>query len=101
MLRHAKQLENYQLRSREGELGRVEDFFFDDQHWMVRYLAIDTGAWLNNRRVLISPAAVSRTEWNERTITVNLTHEQVRNSPSIDTARPLSREQEAALIQYY
>jgi hypothetical protein len=101
MLRHAKELEHYELRARDGKIGHVHDFFFDDRAWTVRYLVVDTGTWLNSRKVLISPTAVSRAEWDKKCLPVNLTQEQVRSSPSIDTEAPVSREQEAALSQYY
>ena len=101
MLRHAKELEDYELRARDGKIGHVEDFFFDDRTWTVRYLVIDTGTWLNRRKVLISPTAVSRAEWDQQLLPVDLTREQVRNSPSIDTAAPVSREHELALTRYY
>lgn len=101
MLRHAKELEHYELRARDGKIGHVDDFFFDDRTWTVRYLVVDTGTWLDSRKVLISPTAVSRAEWDRKCLPVNLTQEQVRHSPSIDTEAPVSREHEAALIQYY
>ena len=101
MLRHAKELEHYELRARDGKIGHVDDFFFDDRTWTVRYLVVDTGTWLDSRKVLISPTAVSRAEWDKKCLPVNLTQEQVRNSPSIDTEVPVSREHEAALTQYY
>jgi uncharacterized protein YrrD len=101
MLRHAKELEHYELRARDGKIGHVQDFFFDDRTWTVRYLVVDTGTWLNSRKVLISPTAVSRAEWDKKLLPVDLTQEQVRNSPSIDTEAPVSREHEAALTQYY
>lgn len=101
MLRHAKELERYELRARDGKIGHVHDFFFDDRAWTVRYLVVDTGTWLDSRRVLISPAAICRAEWDQRLLPVNLTQAQVRNSPGVDTEQPVSREYEAALIQYY
>jgi hypothetical protein len=101
MLRHAKELEHYELRARDGKIGHVHDFLFDDRRWTVRYLVVDTGTWLDSRKVLIAPAAVSRAEWDRRLLPVDLSQEQVRNSPGIDTEQPVSREYEAALSQYY
>ncbi|MEO8341391.1 MAG: PRC-barrel domain-containing protein, partial [Nitrospirota bacterium] len=57
MLRQAKDLKGYKLSARDGEIGRVEEFYFDDQSWAVRYLIADTGGWLTGRQVLISPYA--------------------------------------------
>lgn len=101
MLRNAKELERFALRARDGDIGHVSDFFFDDVRWTVRYLVVDTGPWLKQRSVLISPASVLQAAWNERLLPVNLTREQVEKSPAIDTQQPVSREHEAALLQYY
>src|SRR3954463_5112748 len=76
MLRHAKELEKFELRARDGKIGQVQDFFFDDRQWTVRYLVVDTGTWLDSRKVLISPTAVSRAEWDEQLLVVNLTQDQ-------------------------
>ena len=43
----AKTLKGYQLESLDGEIGKVEEFYFDDHHWTIRYLVADTGNWLS------------------------------------------------------
>jgi sporulation protein YlmC with PRC-barrel domain len=101
MLRNAKELEHYELRARDGMVGRVSDFFFDEQQWRVRYLAVETGGWLDRRKVLIAPEAVSRAEWDQRLLPVDLSMDQVRNSPTIDLEQAFSRHHESALRQYY
>lgn len=101
MIRHVKAVEKFNLRASDGEIGTVKDLFFDDEHWHVRYFAVDTGSWLTGRTVLIAPSVVTSADWSERVLHVTLTKEQVRNSPHVDTERPVSRQQEAALRDYY
>lgn len=101
MLRNAKKLEGFELHARDGRIGHVMDFFFDDRTWTVRYLVIDTGTWLQSRKVLIAPAALGVARWDEAVLPVSLTKEQVRGSPAPDPAQPVTREHEAALLQYY
>lgn len=101
MLRKARELERHELRARDGTIGLVQDFFFDDRRWTVRYLVVDTGRWLESREVLISPAAVERVDAAAREIVVNLTRAQVQGSPAVDPRQPVSREHEAALLQHY
>ncbi len=36
---------------------KIKEFYFDDHHWVVRYLVADTGKWLAERLVLLSPYA--------------------------------------------
>ena len=66
MLRQAKDLNDYKLGARDGEIGKVKEFYFDDQSWAVRYLIADTGGWLSGRRVLISPYALDPANKNDR-----------------------------------
>lgn len=101
MLRLTRQLEDFELRARDGRIGRVTDFYFDDRRWTIRYFAVETGTWLDHREVLVAPAAVHSPEWEQRALPVDLTIEQVRRSPGIDAEEPITREQEVALIQYY
>jgi len=46
-LNKVKTLEGYTLDSLDGEIGKVKDFYFDDQYWAIRYLVVDTGNWLS------------------------------------------------------
>jgi hypothetical protein len=101
MLRHAKTLERCELRARDGKIGHVRDFHFDDRQWTVRYLVVDTGTWLDRREVLISPVALGVADWEQHLLPVDLTMAQVRRSPALDTTKPVTPEQELALTQYY
>ena len=55
MLIKAKTLKGCKLHGLDGEIGKVTEFYFDDRHWTIRYLVADTGNWLTDRQVLISP----------------------------------------------
>jgi hypothetical protein len=63
MLRNVKDLRGYALRATDGVIGRVEDFYVDDEDWGIRYLVVNTGSWLSDRRVLPrqSPSATRGT----------------------------------------
>jgi uncharacterized protein YrrD len=101
MLHSIKKLEGIRILTADEEVGSVEEVYFDDEQWVVRYLIVDTGGWLGGRRVLISPYAVQSMDWPRRTLFVNLTRQQVEGSPGIDTQKPVSRQQEAAYHRYY
>ena len=57
MLRSIKELKRYTMAATDGDVGSVATFYFDDAHWAIRYLAVDTGGWPMGRHVLISPIA--------------------------------------------
>lgn len=101
MIRTAISLLKYQLLARDGNVGEVRDFLFDDEIWQVRYLVVDTGRWLARREVLIAPEAVRQPEWDARRLPVELTKEQVRESPPLDPRLPLSPAEETKLREHY
>jgi len=101
MLHKIETLKGYKLHSLEGEIGTVKDFYFDDQHWTIRYLVVNTVNWLPGRQVLISPYAVGAVNKEERTIGVHLTNKQIEGSPSLDTDKPVSRQYERSFYGHY
>lgn len=101
MLRTMKDLENYAIHAIDGNIGHVTDFYFDDESWVIRYLIVDTGSWLSSREVLISPLSIGNPDWAKRVLPVSITKEQVKNSPLIDTDKPVSRQHEMLYLGYY
>ena len=101
MLRSMNDLHGYAIQATDGGIGHVVDFYFDDAAWVVRYLVVDTGSWLQSRKVLISPISIGRPDWTEKVLPVSMTREQVRNSPDIDTDKPVSRQHEVEYLTYY
>src|SRR5208282_5497176 len=101
MLTNAKNLRGLVIRATDGELGTVDDLYFDDDTWAIRYLTVETGDWLAGRSVLISPFSILRVDWHGQRVDVALTKEQVRKSPDISTHAPISRIHESAYLSYY
>jgi len=101
LLRRVCELFGYRIGATDGEVGNVHDVYFDDQSWTVRYFVVQTGTWLSGRKVLISPASLRRVDAGSRRLESGLTRQQVQNSPSIDTERPVSRQQEILAAEYY
>jgi uncharacterized protein YrrD len=91
----------YAIRAKDGDLGNVDEFYFDDQNWTIRYVIVETGNWLSGRKVLLSLSAFGKPEPESRTFSVDHTRAQVRNSPDVDTRRPIYRQQEIVLHEHY
>jgi len=101
MLIKVKTLKGYKLNGLDGEIGKVKEFYFDDQHWVVRYLVADTGSWLTERSVLISPYALNAVNTEEQNIDIDLTKTQIEESPSLNSDKPVSRQFEETYYGYY
>ena len=101
MLTNVTFLKGLVIQATDGELGTVDQFYFDDETWAIRYLTVETGGWLGGRQVLISPFAILHTDWPAKRLDVALTKKQVENSPDINTHQPVSRQHEAEYNRYY
>lgn len=101
MLHRLKTLKEYKLDSLDGEMGHVNDFYFDDQHWTIRYLVADTGSWLRGRQVFISPHSLVAAIKEEKHIAVDLTRKRIEESPSLASDKPVSRQFEMDYYGYY
>lgn len=101
MERTINSLAGYRMEATDGDIGKVTDFYFDDETWTVRYLVLRTEDWLSGRKVLISPVALIEGPCKPGIFMVDLTIDQIRNSPGIDTDKPVSRQQEIELYGHY
>jgi hypothetical protein len=101
MLRNASAIKNYAIAASDGRIGSASDFLFDDANWHIRWLVVDTGKWLSGREVLLPPSVLGGREANGFEFAVSLTMQQVKNSPDSDTDRPVSRQTEASIYDYY
>ena len=101
MIRSVKHLKAFDIQATDGSIGSIEDLYFDDERWTIRYVVADTGKWLPGRRVLISPYSVNHLEWGNQRMALSISREQVKGSPDIHTDKPVSRQHEADYLSYY
>jgi len=102
MLRSLRAMENYKVNAVDGDVGKAIDFFFDDDDWAVRYLVVDTsGFWEASHQVLIAPNAFRQADGQSERIDLSLTRDKVKNSPTVDLAKPVSRQYEREYFTYY
>ncbi|GGW89866.1 PRC-barrel domain-containing protein [Alteromonas halophila] len=102
MLVSFKQLKHFSIHATDGDIGGCRDLLFDDQDFVVRYLVADTNTWLPlSRKVVISPISVTELDLDGESVHVSMTAETLQQSPSIDEHKPVSREYEETLFQYF
>jgi hypothetical protein len=100
-LRAVKEVTGYDIQATDGEIGHVEDFIVDDETWTIRYMLVGTRNWLPGRKVLVAPAWIKSVYWVESKVNVDLTREQIKNSPEYDPTVPVDREYETHLVEFY
>jgi len=94
-------LMGYSLNASDGEIGKLEQVYFDDECWEIRYFVVHTGGWLLGRNVLIAPSAIKAINNENKCIEVDLTQAQIKDCPPIDTEMPISRHYEQEYYRYY
>ena len=101
MLRNASTIKGYAIAASDGRIGTVSDVLFDDASWRIRWVVVDTGNWLSGRKVLLPLSALGQLDATGIEFHVRLTMQQVKDSPDIDTDRPVSRQIEANIYGHY
>jgi len=101
MLRNSSTINGYTIVASDGQIGTVSDLLFDDASWLIRWVVVDTGNWLSSRKVLLPVSVLGHLDSKEEKFAVRLTMQQVKDSPDIDSARPVSRQMETLVYDYY
>ena len=101
MLLSLKNMSKYSIEAKDGAIGHIDSFLFDEDKMNIRYIVVDTGKIIPGRKVLITPSAVTEIEPVSGLLSLEITTEQVKNSPDLDTHKPISRQQEIELHKYY
>lgn len=101
MLRSLNLLKDLPMQATDGEAGSVDGFFFDDEKWVVRYLALNMDERFGGRHVLISPVAIESPDPETGEFRVNLSREQLGSCPEFSVEEPLTREQEGHYHRYF
>lgn len=101
MLRSARKTKSFALAAKDGRIGHVREFYFDDHQWAIRYLVVQAGNWLTGRMVLLSPHSLGQPDDALKVIPVDLSREQVRRCPSPESDQPVSRRFEMDYYRYF
>ncbi|WP_153557496.1 PRC-barrel domain-containing protein [Roseimaritima sediminicola] len=101
MLSTFSDMQGASLSGTDDSVGSLHDLLFDAPQWVVRYLVVDVGRWLPGRRVLLPPAVLESADWSAGMASVPLSRKQVEDSPGVESDRPVSRQKEVELFEYY
>jgi sporulation protein YlmC with PRC-barrel domain len=82
MLHRVKALKGDPIIAEDGDVGSVEDLYFDARRWGVSFLVVATGPWGIGRKVMISPSSVERNSPGAR-MRVLMTREQLQKNPQV------------------
>lgn len=101
MLQSANDLKGYDIIAVDDKIGNIEEFYFDDQDLVIRYVVANVGNWLTGKQTLISPVFVTHLDRDKREIRISITKDQVERCPGVDKHMPVSRQMEKIVSDYY
>lgn len=97
----AKLLYGFSAVARDGTVGLVRDFIFDETSWQLRYVVVDSGEFVGNRTYLLAMGSVQQPDMQQSILRVNESRTKVFESPAVTTDLPLSRQYLVALHRFY
>lgn len=100
-LRSCHEVMSYRIDAEDGSVGHAEDFIIDVESWIIRYLVVDTKNWRQGQRFLIAVSWIKKVDWGDASISVDMTKEQIENSPKYDPESPIKRKYEDDLHEHY
>lgn len=100
-VRSTEEVAGYRIHATDGEIGKVHEFILDDETWILRYMVVDTRKRLPGRKVLVSLDWIQEVSWPRQMVVVSLTTEAIKKSPDYDPTRPVNREYEVRLYDFY
>jgi uncharacterized protein YrrD len=100
-LRSAVEVMEYSVSAKGADTGRVDDIIIDDSNWVIRYLAIETGNIMPDRKVLINTEWIDSVSWENQCISLDLTPDAIQECPPYDPDEAVNRAYEVRLYDYH
>jgi hypothetical protein len=85
MLHRLSRLRGCHIHAVDGESGHVDDVLVDERTFALQYLVVDTSNWIGGKWVAISPNAIRTMDWGKLRIEVDLTRDQIKRGPTLDS----------------
>ncbi|MDQ8204719.1 hypothetical protein [Pelagicoccus sp. SDUM812003] len=86
-VRTLKSFSGLRLHASDGPIGRLVSMTMDTRTWEIAELVIEIGHWLSVKRIPILPDSVNRIDYDDATIHVTLTKDEIRETRDTDVAQ--------------
>jgi len=90
----------YSLRTTDGEVGHIEDFITETEDWRLRFMIVDTGRWWPGRKVMLSTERITRVDFVNSRVCVDMTRIEVKEAPEFDPEAPANHEESSGFLDY-
>lgn len=92
---------NFTVFARKEQLGVVDDLLIDEENWKVRYLVIRVENEGEETHHLLSPDWISAADWQNSTLTFDISAEDIRKGPDYRNKPEISRQEEKEMYEHY
>ena len=99
MLRRLNSLQRCPVQTKEGAIGRITSFYFDDYSWVVNYAAVRTIEWPGSF-VLIPSSTFVHPDRSIGALLTTARSDVIRTSPRSE-GRPISKVLEAVCLSHF
>lgn len=100
-LRSCHAVIGYHIHATDGEIGHVSGLLVEEDSWAVRYFIVDTSNWWLGHKVLISPQWIAEVQWQDNSVSVDLSRQQVKEAPKYESTEQLNRQHESSMYKHY
>jgi hypothetical protein len=73
-------LTGFKVRAVDGDIGKVDAA---TREVGAGYVVVDTGPWIFGRKVMLPAGTVERVDWQDMTVYVDRTKNQIKDSPEL------------------
>ena len=98
-LRSLREVLGYTVHSTGGAAGTIEDFIVEDTLWGVQSVVMALNQ--PSRSILLTPESIRSISWPGKAVWVNLSPEEIAESPNYDPGAPVNHARGQSLYDYY
>jgi hypothetical protein len=85
-LQSTRAMTGYQIQTVDGAIGEVSGLTVNDRSWEIRNLVVEAGHWYAGKQILLLSENVDRISYEDSTVFVNLTKEDIQKTAKNDAA---------------
>ncbi|MBF9029041.1 PRC-barrel domain containing protein [Rhodobacterales bacterium HKCCE3408] len=100
MLVSSNDLRQFAIKATDGRTGHVEDFYFDDNSWNVRYVVTRSGFLFTERQGLLKSTLLGMPDLERREVPVSVDKDQVETAEDPDADPPVSEQRNRDAMKY-
>jgi hypothetical protein len=88
----------FSVEALDGSIGKVDEASYDVG---AGYIVVDTGPWIFGKKVMLPAGVIDRIDFDDETIYVNRTKDEIKNAPEFDENRYRDESYRTDLGGYY